>query len=71
LQYPTAERDWVWQYVFPSYSLSKDLRSGVTHRHHLRESKIQKAVKKAVQLLGVTKWVKRLWSGLKCKTLAF
>jgi integrase len=56
-KYPTADREWIWQYVFPSYSLSQDPRSGVTRRHHLSESTIQKALKKAVRQSGVQKRV--------------
>lgn len=33
-KYPTASRDWGWQYVFPSKSLSRDPRSGEIRRHH-------------------------------------
>jgi len=41
---PDASREWIWQYVFPSEQLSADPRSGVTQRHHLDESGLQKAV---------------------------
>jgi integrase len=37
-----------WQYIFPSIGLSKDPRSGVIQRHHLHESGLQKAIKRAV-----------------------
>jgi integron integrase len=56
-KYPTADREWIWQYIFPSYTLSQDPRSGATRRHHLHESTIQKALKQAVQLSGVPKRV--------------
>jgi integron integrase len=48
-------RDWRWQYVFPSGNLSTDPRSGLTRRHHLGESGPQKAVRKAVQTIGLEK----------------
>lgn len=48
-------RAWRWQYVFPSGNLSKDPRSGITRRHHLGESGPQKAVRKAVQAIGLAK----------------
>lgn len=54
-KYPNADRDWAWQYVFPATTLSVDLRSGETRRHHLSESSIQKAVKKAVKKVGINK----------------
>jgi integron integrase len=54
-KYPNASREWGWQYVFPARSLSVDPRSGVTRRHHLDESSLQKAVKRAVQAAGIVK----------------
>jgi integron integrase len=46
-KYPNAEREWAWQYVFPSERLSVDPRSGVVRRHHADESGLQKAIRKA------------------------
>ena len=54
-KYPNASREWGWQYVFPSKSLSKDPRSGEVRRHHLNESGLRRAVKKAVSLAGINK----------------
>jgi integron integrase len=54
-KYPTADRQWGWQYVFPSGSLSLDPRSGKKRRHHLDESAVQRAVKGAVLQAGVDK----------------
>jgi integron integrase len=56
-KYPLANKEWIWQYVFPSRSLSRDPRSGTTRRHHLNPSTIQKAVKKAVKLSRIPKHV--------------
>jgi site-specific recombinase XerD len=50
-----ANCEWIWQYVFPSKSPSKDPRSGVTRRHHLHESAVQRAVGKAAKLAGINK----------------
>jgi integron integrase len=55
LKYPNADREWGWQYVFPASSLSQDPRSGVTRRHHLHESSLQKAIKEAARLAGIVK----------------
>jgi integron integrase len=54
-KYPNAEREWAWQYVFPSKSLSKDPRTDIIRRHHAHESSLQKAVKKAVRLANISK----------------
>ena len=46
-KYPRAATEPAWQYVFPSRSLSTDPRTGVHRRHHLSESTVQKAVRRA------------------------
>jgi len=56
-KYPNAEREWNWQFVFPGRSLSKDPRSGTIRRHHVDQSVINKAIKKAVRKLGIYKKV--------------
>lgn len=47
--------EWGWKYVFPAAKLSVDPRSGVTQRHHLDESRIQRAVREAADVAGLTK----------------
>ncbi|NMF86791.1 integron integrase [Nodosilinea sp. P-1105] len=56
-KYLNANRDWIWQYVFPAGRIVKDPRSGEMRRHHLHESGIQKAVKQAVRQAGIAKKV--------------
>ena len=56
-KYPSAAKDWRWQYVFPSGRLSADPRSGAVRRHHLHESALQKAVSAAARAAGVSKRV--------------
>jgi integron integrase len=56
-KYPNAEREWIWQYVFPSATRAKNPQSGVWQRHHLHESSLQKAVKQAVRATGIQKRV--------------
>jgi integron integrase len=54
-KYPHADIEWAWQYVFPSKNRSEDPRGSMVHRHHLAESGLQKAVKKAVKLARIQK----------------
>ena len=56
-KYPSAAKEWGWQYVFPARDLSVDPRSGVTRRHHIDPSVINKAIKVAVRRAGLTKHV--------------
>ncbi len=54
-KYPKAEKEFNWQYVFPSRNLSKDPRSGATRRHHIDPSVVNKAIKRAVKKNGIKK----------------
>ncbi|PPT05891.1 Integron integrase IntIPac [Geitlerinema sp. FC II] len=56
-KYPNANRQWIWQFVFPSSTRCRDPRSGVIVRYHLHESGLQKAVKQAVRSAGLQKRV--------------
>lgn len=52
---PGAAFSWEWQYVFPAAGFSKDPRSGHVRRHHVYETSLQKAIKKAAKLAGIAK----------------
>ena len=54
-KYPNAAKEWGWQYVFPSSALSIDPRSGVTRRHHIDPSVVNKAIKTAARKAGLNK----------------
>jgi integron integrase len=54
-KYPQADREWAWQYVFPSGKRSIDPRSNIERRHHVSESAIQKAVKQAIRKADIIK----------------
>ena len=56
-KYPNADREWIWQWVFPARSHYVDPRTGVKHRYHLHESVIQKAVRAAALKADVRKHV--------------
>lgn len=54
-KYPNANQEWSWQYVFPAGRASRDLRSGLIRRHHIAETAVQRAVKRAVRVAGIHK----------------
>ncbi len=54
-KYPSAETDWVWQYVFAAKNYSKDPNSGQTRRHHVNAQTVQRAVKHAVRRCRIQK----------------
>lgn len=56
-KYPKASRATGWQWVFPAKLRSTDPRSGREMRHHVLESVLQKAVKKAAEKAGIDKKV--------------
>ena len=54
-KFPSAAREWAWQYVFPSSRISIDPRSGKRQRHHMAEGILQSALKRAVDAAGIAK----------------
>lgn len=54
-KYPNSEREWIWQYIFPSKSLSVNPRTGTTGRHHLSEASLQKPFRQAVIRTNISK----------------
>ncbi len=56
-KYKNANKTLGWQYLFPSIRLSHEPRTGLLRRHHLDESVINKALKKAAYSAGITKQV--------------
>ena len=56
-KYPNAAREPRWQFLYPSGRLSVDRRSGTIRRHHLHESGLQRAIKRAAERSGITKRV--------------
>jgi integron integrase len=56
-KYPNANRQWIWQYVFPSMQRSLDPRSNVIRRHHLDDGALQRALKLATQRAQIPKKV--------------
>lgn len=56
-KYPNAEREWGWQWVFPSAELSIDPETKVRRRHHVTDTAVQKAIKLAARQAGLIKLV--------------
>ncbi|MCW8917496.1 MAG: integron integrase [Gammaproteobacteria bacterium] len=56
-KYPSAPREWRWQYIFPASRLSVDPRTGQTRRHHLHETGVQRMIKTATQRARINKKV--------------
>ena len=54
-KYPNAGRELGWQYVFPAQRLSRDPRGGALRRHHVDESVLQRAIKRARSEAGIDK----------------
>ena len=54
-KYPNACRELGWQWVFPARKRSKCPRTGAVRRHHLHETSIQRAVKRAGRAAGLVK----------------
>ncbi len=54
-KYPNAPREWVWQWVFPATRIGVNETTGRRFRHHLHETAIQRAVKRAAQQSRVPK----------------
>jgi hypothetical protein len=54
-KYPSASREWNWQWVFPATRTYTDPATGDMRRHHLHETVIQRAVRKAAIAARITK----------------
>ena len=56
-KYGKSDKQWVWQYIFPSTKLSVDPKSKVIRRHHLHESTLQKTVRNTARKVNIAKRV--------------
>ena len=57
VKYPNADRELIWQWMFPTKGISVDPESGMRGRHHVKPAKVQRAVKEAAQNAGIRKMV--------------
>lgn len=56
-KYPNANRQWIWQWIFPSSKISYDPRAEMQCRFHRSPSSLRKAVKYAAKKAGIEKHV--------------
>jgi integron integrase len=56
-KYPGANKEWGWQFVFPSARLTVDPVDGMTRREHAQEENVQRAVREAGRKAGILKAV--------------
>ena len=55
VKYPSASREWRWQWVFPARRTYVERDTGVVRRHHLDPSVLQRAIKIAARDAGLTR----------------
>ena len=56
-KYPSAEQEWIWQWVFPASRLHWDEGAQIWRRHHTHESVLQRAVREAAARAAIPKHV--------------
>jgi integron integrase len=54
-KYPSAPREFGWQYVFPAPRRSRDPRDGCERRHHFDDALLARALKRACREAGLAK----------------
>ena len=57
VKYPSAPKEWPWQWVFPATRHYVDRGTAERRRHHLHETVIQRAVRRAALAAGIPKLV--------------
>lgn len=56
-KYPNANKQWIWQFIFPASSIFADPETGTMRRHHIHETALQKAIRQATTLAKIEKRV--------------
>lgn len=54
-KYPSAGREFAWQFVFPAVQRSIDPRTGIERRHHVDDAVLSRALKRAKAQAGIEK----------------
>ena len=56
-KFPNANKELIWQYLFPASTLYTDTLTGETSRHHIHETALQRAIREAVKAVKIQKRV--------------
>jgi len=56
-KFRNAHKETGWQFLFPASNIAVDPRTGIQRRHHMHESNLQRAVKRASRQAGINKRV--------------
>ena len=54
-QYPDAQYELAWKFVFPARGLSRDPRTNIVRRHHILQNNVQSVIKSAVRKAQINK----------------
>lgn len=54
-KYPSGNREFGWQYLFPAQQLSRDPRSGLSRRHHIDDAVLSRGLKAARRRAAIVK----------------
>jgi len=54
-KYRNADKEWGWQYAFPSKTISIDPRSGIKRRHHIHLQSLNRTIKQATTVARIKK----------------
>lgn len=56
-KFPTANKEFIWQYIFPASTLYTDPTTGKTSRHHIHETALQRSIREAANAIKLQKRV--------------
>ena len=56
-KYPAAHKEWIWQFIFPAPTLYTEPETGITRRHHIHETALQRAIRTAAKTAKIQKRV--------------
>jgi integron integrase len=56
-KYPSAPKEWPWQWIFPASRTYVDATTGETRRHHLHETVVQKEIRRTAIAARIPKHI--------------